>query len=112
MPIAESVTLGKNVRVFHPDLVNMYGCIVGDDTQLGPFIEIQGKVQIGSRCKIQSHTFICEGVQIEDEVFIGHGVMFVNDAYPRATTESGDLQTAADWIMLSTVIKKGASVGS
>jgi UDP-2-acetamido-3-amino-2,3-dideoxy-glucuronate N-acetyltransferase len=112
MPIAESVALGKNVRIFHPDLVNMYGCTVGDDTQIGPFIEIQGKVEIGSRCKIQSHTFICEGVQIEDEVFVGHGVMFVNDAFPRATTEEGTLQTASDWTMLTTVIKKGASIGS
>jgi UDP-2-acetamido-3-amino-2,3-dideoxy-glucuronate N-acetyltransferase len=112
MPIADSVTLGTNVRIFHLDLVNMYGCVVGDDTQIGPFIEIQGKVEIGSRCKIQSHTFICEGVRIEDEVFIGHGVMFVNDAYPRATTEDGTLQTAADWTLLSTLVKKGSSIGS
>lgn len=112
MPISDSVTLGKNVRIFHPDLVNLYGCVVGEDTQIGPFVEIQSNVEIGRRCKIQSHTFICEGVKIEDEVFVGHGVMFVNDIYPRATTEKGTLQTSADWTMLPTVIRQGASIGS
>ncbi len=112
MPVAESVVLGKNVRIFHPDLVNMYRCVIGDDTQIGPFIEIQGNVEIGNRCKIQSHTFICEGVRIEDEVFVGHGVMFINDSYPRATNDEGKLQTGDDWTLLPTLIKQGASIGS
>src|SRR5689334_21603674 len=112
MPIADSVVLGEHVRIFHPDLVNLYGCVIGDDTQIGPFVEIQGKVEIGSRCKIQSHTFICEGIKIEDEVFVGHGVMFVNDSFPRATTEEGSLQTADDWTILPTLVKKRASIGS
>src|SRR5688572_5638925 len=103
MPISDSVALGENVRIFHPDLVNLYGCVVGEDTQIGPFVEIQGNVEIGRRCKIQSHTFICEGVKIEDDVFVGHGVMFVNDIYPRATTDEGTLQTSADWTMLPTI---------
>jgi UDP-2-acetamido-3-amino-2,3-dideoxy-glucuronate N-acetyltransferase len=85
MPIAENVQLGQDVRIFHPDLVNLYGCSVGDETRIGTFVEIQSGASVGARCKISSHSFICEGVSIEDEVFIGHGVMFTNDKYPRAT---------------------------
>ena len=92
MPIKENVRLGKNVQIFHPDLVNLYGCAVGDETRIGTFVEIQTGAEIGIRCKISSHTFICEGVTIEDEVFIGHGVMFTNDKFPRATTTKGELQ--------------------
>ena len=112
MPIAPSVTLGKNVKIFHPDLVNLYGCTVGDDTRIGSFVEIQKNAIIGSRCKISSHTFICEGVTIEDGVFIGHGVMFINDRFPRATAEGGTLQTEADWQCIPTRVKNGASIGS
>lgn len=90
----------------------MYGCTVGEDTKIGTFVEVQKNAHIGSRCKISSHTFICEGVTIEDEVFIGHGVMFINDPYPKATTDGGELQTEADWKVHPTVIKKGASIGS
>lgn len=112
MPISESVRLGENVRVPHPTLVNLYGCSVGNDTKIGAFVEIQKNAVIGARCKISSHTFICEGVVIEDEVFIGHGVMFTNDRYPRATTIGGDLQTEADWKVEPTRVKRGASLGS
>jgi len=112
MPISESVRLGENVRVPHPTLVNLYGCSVGNDTKIGTFVEIQKNAVIGARCKISSHTFICEGVVIEDEVFIGHGVMFTNDRYPRATTIGGDLQTEADWKVEPTRVKRGASLGS
>ena len=112
MPIATSVKLGKNVLVFHPDLVNLYGCAVGDDTKIGAFVEIQKNATIGARCKISSHSFICEGVTIEDEVFIGHGVMFINDKYPRATTEDGASQTEADWVCTPTLVKQRASIGS
>jgi UDP-2-acetamido-3-amino-2,3-dideoxy-glucuronate N-acetyltransferase len=112
MPIAPTVKLGKNVGIFHPDLVNLYGCTVGDDTRIGTFVEIQKNAFIGSRCKISSHTFICEGVTIEDAVFIGHGVMFINDRFPRATAEGGALQTEADWQCIPTRVKKGASIGS
>ena len=112
MPIAESVKLGKDVKVFHPSLVNLYGCTIGDETKIGAFVEIQKNASVGKRCKISSHTFICEGVMIEDNVFIGHGVTFVNDSYPRATTATGGLQTEADWKVEATVIKKGASIGS
>lgn len=108
--IADSVKLGKNVKVF--SFTNLYGCEVGDDTKVGTFVEIQKGAHIGRRCKISSHTFICEGVIIEDEVFIGHGVMFTNDRLPRATAGDGKLQTEADWKCESTVIKKGASIGS
>ena len=94
MPIAKDVQLGRDVRIFHPDLVNLYGCSIGDDTRIGTFVEIQIGANIGARCKISSHSFICEGVTIEDEVFIGHGVMFTNDKYPRATTADGKLQGA------------------
>jgi len=91
---------------------NLYGCSIGDGTRIGPFVEIQRGVSIGSRCKVQSHTFVCEGVTIEDEVFIGHGVLFVNDKVPRATTVSGELQGAGDWTVLETVVERGASLGS
>jgi len=97
--------------IHHPDLVNLYGCEVGDDTRIGAFVEIQKNSTIGALCKISSHTFVCEGVHIEDEVFIGHGVMFINDLYPRATA-AGGLQTEADWKVVPTYVKKGASIGS
>ena len=111
MPIAPSVVMGKDVRVFQPDLVNLYGCTIGDETKIGAFVEIQKNAFIGARCKVSSHTFICEGVTIEDEVFVGHGVMFINDLYPRATA-AGALQTEADWVVVPTRIKRGASIGS
>jgi acetyltransferase-like isoleucine patch superfamily enzyme len=112
MPIAESVKLGNNVRIFHPTLVNMYGCTIGDDTQVGPFVEVQSGVEIGKKCKISSHTFICEGVVIEDEVFVGHGVMFINDIFPRATDDDGNFLRAGDWEMVPTRIGFRASLGS
>src|SRR5258706_8035506 len=111
MPIAASVRLGRNVMIHHPDLVNLYGCQVGDDTRVGAFVEIQKNATIGALCKISSHTFICEGVEIGDEVFVGHGVMFINDLYPRATA-AGGLQSEADWKVVPTRICKGASIGS
>lgn len=111
MPVSDSVTLGRDVRIHHPDLVNLYGCTVGDETTIGTFVEIQRNATVGARCKISSHTFICEGVTIEDEVFVGHGVMFINDRYPRATT-GGRLQTAEDWSVVPTTVKRGASIGS
>jgi UDP-2-acetamido-3-amino-2,3-dideoxy-glucuronate N-acetyltransferase len=111
MPIAPTVKLGKDVRIFQPDLVNLYGCTIGDETKVGAFVEIQKNAFIGARCKVSSHTFICEGVTIEDEVFVGHGVMFINDIYPRATA-GGALQTEADWAVVPTRVKKGASIGS
>jgi acetyltransferase-like isoleucine patch superfamily enzyme len=112
MPIAKDVQFGRDVRIFHPDLVNLYGCSVGDETKLGTFVEIQGGAYIGARCKISSHSFICEGVTVEDEVFIGHGVMFTNDRYPRATTTDGRPQGPADWTVEPTRVGKGASIGS
>ena len=112
MPVAADVVLGDRVTIFHRDLVNLYGCRIGSDTKIGTFVEIQKNVTIGSRCKISSHTFICEGVTIEDQVFIGHGVTFINDTYPRATTSDGALQTERDWVVESTLVKKGASIGS
>ena len=112
MPIAESVRLGRDVQIYHPDLVNLYGCIIGDETKIGTFVEIQAGAIVGARCKISSHSFICEGVIIEDEVFIGHGVMFTNDLLPRATTESGKSQTAADWKVVTTRVDRRASIGS
>jgi len=111
MPIAPDVVLGDRVKIFHPDLVNLYGCRIGDDTKVGAFVEIQKGAVIGERCKISSHTFICEGVTIEDEVFVGHGVMFINDSRPRAT-RGGQLQTDADWQVVPTRVAKGASIGS
>src|SRR5215203_6347277 len=108
--IAPDVKLGRDVKL--SKFINLYGCDVGDETKIGAFVEIQKNARIGRRCKISSHTFVCEGVTIEDHVFIGHGVMFINDSFPRATTESGDLQTADDWKVEHTVVKKGASIGS
>ncbi|MBC7662210.1 MAG: N-acetyltransferase [Caulobacter sp.] len=112
MPVADSVTLGKDVRIFQPTLVNLYGCTIGDETKVGAFVEIQKGVSIGARCKISSHTFICEGVVIEDEVFVGHGVMFTNDLFPRATNDDGSLQSESDWHVEPTRIRRGASIGS
>ncbi len=108
--IADDVRLGKNVKL--SKFINLYGCTIGDNTKIGAFVEIQKNACIGNNCKISSHTFICEGVTVEDDVFIGHNVTFVNDAYPRATTESGQLQTESDWNVEPTLIKKGASIGS
>ena len=112
MPIADSVVLGRNVKIHHPAQVNLYGCSVGDDTRIGSFVEIQKNASIGARCKISSHSFICEGVVIEDEVFIGHGVMFTNDRYPRAANPDGSPQGEADWTVEVTRVGRGASVGS
>ena len=112
MPIAQDVSLGANVRIFWPQLVNLYGCTIGDETQIGPFVEIQRGAVIGARCKISSHAFICTGVTLEDGVFVGHGVMFTNDRYPRATTPQGSLQTSADWELLPIRVRRGASIGS
>jgi len=112
MPIADSVRLGENVRIFHPGLVNLYGCTVGNDTRIGAFVEIQKNATIGARCKISSHTFICEGVVIEDGVFVGHGVMFTNDRYPRATNPDGSPQTEADWTVGATRVRRRVSIGS
>ncbi len=108
--IAPDVKLGKGVRIFA--FTNLYGCEIGDDVKIGTFVEIQKGAKIGSRCKISSHTFICEGVTIEEEVFIGHNVTFTNDLYPRATAGDGQLQTEADWECISTLVKRGASIGS
>ena len=108
--IASNVILGENVSL--QDFINLYGCRIGDNTKIGPFVEIQKNVTVGRNCKIQSHSFLCEGVTIEDEAFIGHGVMFINDRYPRSATAEGSLQTEADWKVVPTVIKKGASIGS
>jgi UDP-2-acetamido-3-amino-2,3-dideoxy-glucuronate N-acetyltransferase len=112
MPIADSVVLGRNVKIYDPTQVNLYGCTVGDDTRIGSFVEIQKNSSVGARCKISSHSFICEGVSIEDEVFIGHGVMFTNDRYPRATNPDGSPQSEADWSLEVTRVKRGASIGS
>ena len=111
MPIAPDVVLGERVAIFHPTLVNLYGCRIGDDTKIGTFVEIQKNAEVGRRCKISSHTFICEGVTIEDDVFVGHGVMFINDRRPRATA-GGQLQTEQDWTVVPTRIQRGASLGS
>ncbi len=108
--IAPDVKLGRNVKLSR--FINLYGCEIGDETKIGAFVEIQKNVVIGKRCKISSHTFVCEGVVIEDNVFIGHGVMFTNDSYPRATTRVGNLQGEQDWTVEPTLIKKGASIGS
>jgi UDP-2-acetamido-3-amino-2,3-dideoxy-glucuronate N-acetyltransferase len=112
MPIASDVILGPDVRIFQPDLVNLYGCSIGAETRIGAFVEIQKNATVGERCKISSHTFICEGVSIEDEVFVGHGVMFTNDIYPRAVNEDGTQQTEADWQVVKTTVKRRASLGS
>ena len=108
--IAPDVKLGKDVRL--APFINLYGCEIGDETKIGTFVEIQKNATVGRRCKISSHTFICEGVTIEDHVFIGHGVTFINDSYPRATTPAGELQTEKDWKVEATLVKKGASIGS
>jgi UDP-2-acetamido-3-amino-2,3-dideoxy-glucuronate N-acetyltransferase len=112
MPVADSVVLGRNVKIYHPAQVNLYGCSIGDDTRIGSFVEIQKNAFVGARCKISSHTFICEGVIIEDEVFIGHGVMFTNDRYPRATNPDGSPQSEVDWSVEPTRVKRTASIGS
>ena len=112
MPIASDVIIGPGVRIFQPDLVNLYGCSIGAETKIGAFVEIQKNASIGERCKISSHSFICEGVTIEDECFVGHGVMFTNDVYPRAVNDDGSPQTEADWKVVKTVVKKRASIGS
>lgn len=112
MPIADSVKLGANVRIIHPSLVNLYGCSVGDDTRIGTFVEVQKGAEIGARCKISSHSFICEGVIIEDEVFVGHGVMFTNDRHPRAANADGSPQADGDWSLITTRVRRGASIGT
>lgn len=112
MPVNNDVKLGKNVQIFHPDLVNLYSCTIGDETKIGSFVEIQKNVIVGSRCKISSHSFLCEGVILEDEVFIGHGVMFTNDIYPRAANEDGSLKTDDDWHVVTTQVKHRAGIGS
>ena len=112
MPIAADVKLGPGVRIHHPELVNLYGCSVGAESRIGSFVEIQKNASIGARCKISSHTFVCEGVTIEDEVFVGHGVMFTNDLLPRATNAEGELCTEADWRLVPTLVRRRASIGS
>jgi UDP-2-acetamido-3-amino-2,3-dideoxy-glucuronate N-acetyltransferase len=112
MPIADDVHLADDVHIFLPELVNLYGCAIGSETTIGPFVEIQRNASVGARCKISSHTFICEGVTVEDEVFIGHGVMFTNDLFPRATTDDGRMQNAADWQLIHTRVKHRAAIGS
>src|SRR5712692_6830014 len=108
--IAPDVKLGRDVIIHN--FVNLYGCEIGDGARIGSFVEIQKGARVGRNCKISSHTFICEGVEIEDQVFVGHGVTFINDRYPRATTESGELQTEADWRVVRTIVRRGASIGS
>jgi len=108
--IAPDVKLGRDVKIYA--FVNLYGCEIGDESKIGAFVEIQKGARIGRRVKVSSHTFICEGVTIEDGVFIGHGVMFINDKYPRATNESGELQTEADWNVIPTIVKRGASIAA
>jgi acetyltransferase-like isoleucine patch superfamily enzyme len=108
--IADDVKLGRNVRL--SNFINLYGCAIGDNTKIGAFVEIQKNANIGSNCKISSHTFICEGVTIEDDVFVGHSVTFINDTYPRATTPEGSLQSETDWRVEPTIVKRGASIGS
>jgi acetyltransferase-like isoleucine patch superfamily enzyme len=110
--ISDDVTCGKAVIIHHSELVNLYGCEIGDESRIGTFVEIQKGARIGKRCKISSHTFICEGVQMDDNVFIGHGVVFINDVYPKAVTDTGELQTDEDWSVVPTHIKEGASIGS
>jgi acetyltransferase-like isoleucine patch superfamily enzyme len=108
--VTPDVKLGKDVRL--SKFINLYGCEIGDETKIGAFVEIQKNARVGRRCKISSHTFICEGVDIEDNVFVGHGVTFINDSFPRSTTEDGGLQTEKDWRVEKTLIKRGASIGS
>jgi UDP-2-acetamido-3-amino-2,3-dideoxy-glucuronate N-acetyltransferase len=111
MPVAPDVVLGRDVQIHHPSLVNLYGCRIGDDVKIGAFVEIQKGAIVGDRCKISSHSFVCEGVTLEAEVFVGHGVMFTNDPYPRAAAD-GRLQTDADWTCIPTTVRRGASIGS
>lgn len=111
MPVAADVVMGANVQIHHPSLVNLYGCRIGSDVKIGTFVEIQKGVMVGDRCKISSHSFLCEGVTLEAEVFVGHGVLFTNDPYPRAAA-GGRLQTDADWTVVPTVVRTGASIGS
>src|SRR4029077_6986785 len=111
MPVSKDVSLGPDVVIFHPELVNLYGCKIGALTKIGAFVEIQKNAVIGAQCKISSHSFICEGVTIEDQVFVGHGVMFINDRYPRATAFD-QLQTESKWKVIPTLVKQGASIGS
>jgi len=110
--ISPDVVLGKDVVIHQPDLVNLYGCAVGDGTRIGAFVEVQREASVGRRCKISSHAFICSGVRIEDGVFVGHGVMFINDRYPAAVNDDGSLQSAADWECVPTLVKRRASIGS
>ncbi len=110
--IKDDVQLGEGVSIYHPNLVNLYGCTIGSESKIGSFVEIQKGASVGSRCKISSHTFICEGVDIGDGVFIGHGVMFTNDVYPKAVDPNGNLQTEADWNLMRTQVKNLASIGS
>ena len=112
MPISDTSKLGANVKIHHPNQVNLYGCTIGDDSRVGSFVEIQKNSIIGARCKISSHTFICEGVTIEDEVFVGHGVMFTNDRLPRATNLDGSPMSEEDWKVVSTRVRRRASIGS
>jgi acetyltransferase-like isoleucine patch superfamily enzyme len=112
VPIHPSTRLGRGVRFANQELVNIYGCTIGEDSFVGPFVEIQHHVSVGSRCKIQSHSFLCEGVSIEDEVFIGHGVMFTNDLWPRATGDEGQLLGTGEWILSKTLVKARASLGN
>ena len=112
MPISSSCKLGNSVRIYHADLVNLYGCTIGDETHINSFVEIQKDVIIGKKCKISSHSFICEGVEIEDEVFIGHGVVFINDKYPTSTNKEGKMKIEEDWQLENTLVKEGASIGS
>jgi acetyltransferase-like isoleucine patch superfamily enzyme len=112
MPIADNVRLAAGVQIVHPGLVNLYGCEIGEGTKVAVFVEIQKNAKIGARCKISSHSFICEGVEIEDECFIGHHVCFTNDRFPRATAGTGKLQTEADWKVIPTRVCRGASIGS
>jgi UDP-2-acetamido-3-amino-2,3-dideoxy-glucuronate N-acetyltransferase len=112
MPISDSTVLGNEVIIHHRDLVNLYGCRIGDGTRIGAFVEIQKNSQIGARCKISSHSFICEGVTIEDEVMVAHGVMFTNDLFPQATNPDGSTQGEADWNVVPTLVRRRASIGS
>jgi UDP-2-acetamido-3-amino-2,3-dideoxy-glucuronate N-acetyltransferase len=112
LPVHPSTRLGHNVRIINENLVNLYGCQIGDDTLIGPFVEIQSGVTVGSRCKIQSHSFLCEGVTVESEVFVGHGVMFTNDLWPRATDADGVVLGADGWRLLRTLVKQRAAIGN
>lgn len=112
MPIADDVVLGQDARILYPDMVNLYGCAIGANSSIGPFVEVQEGVVIGDRCKIQSHSFLCTGVTLHDEVFVGHGVMFVNDNFPQATNADGITKSAKDWEVRPTVVGKRASIGS